>query len=228
MIAAYLRELADALDYDPALARHVVREASDHLHEAIAAEPADDPQQAERRAIASFGSARELAVQFAAVSLVRRTRRVGVAIVLAIVGVVVMMKARVAWYATAPWTMSDEARRVAKIVLAVDRYAFWLAAIIAIGALIYLARYRTPHRVHAACRKHLRRAAVLFVGAATALLVSVISDLVLTALQVGTEWSIGQAIPIISLAVELASVGAVIFLIVESRRRAARTQALLE
>ena len=51
------------------------------------------------------------------------------------------MKARVAWYAALQWSMSEEARPLAAIVLAIDRFAFWLAAILGIGGL---AVYRPP------------------------------------------------------------------------------------
>jgi hypothetical protein len=110
MISAYLRELSDALRFDPPLARAIVQEVGDHLHEAAASEPTSDRKEAERRAVAKFGDAHELAAQFAAVSLARRNRRMAIAGVLAIIAVMVMMKARVAWYVIAQWAISDDAQ----------------------------------------------------------------------------------------------------------------------
>src|SRR5262245_50851939 len=124
MIATYLNELAGMLRFDRALSRGVLREVEDHLREAVAADPAPDRLEAERRAIMRFGDPRPLAAQFAAVSLARRTRRVGVAVVLSIVAVLAAMKARVAWYSALQWSMSEEARPLAAIVLAIDRLAF--------------------------------------------------------------------------------------------------------
>ena len=50
MISAYLRELSEALRFDPPLARAIVQDVGGHLHEAADAEPVDDRQEAERRA----------------------------------------------------------------------------------------------------------------------------------------------------------------------------------
>jgi HAAS domain-containing protein len=121
MIPAYLDQLANTLRFDRALSRCVVQEVEDHLREAIAADPAPDRLEAERRAIRNFGEPQLLAAQFAVVSLARRTRRLGIAVVLAIVAVLAAMKARVAWYAALLWSMSDDVRPLAAIVLTIDR-----------------------------------------------------------------------------------------------------------
>ena len=226
MIAAYLSELADALRFDPPLARAVVREVNDHLREAVAAEPVDDRQEAERRAVAKFGAAREIAAQFAAISLARRTRHVATAIVLAIVTVMVMMKARVAWYAIMQWTMSDDAREIAAAVLMIDRYAFWFSAIIGIGALIQIGRYRTPVYLDADYLKRLYRLLVFFATATASLIVSVTSDIVLTMLQTGMSWNRDSILPIISLSLEIACVVAIALLTFASRARVARTETI--
>ena len=85
MIAAYLAELASALGFDRRLARRVAKEVEDHLREAAAGYTSEDRAEAERRAIAGFGDPRALAVQFASVSLARRTRRVGISVILGVV-----------------------------------------------------------------------------------------------------------------------------------------------
>ena len=163
MIPAYLDQLANTLRFDRALSRCVVQEVEDHLREAIAADPAPDRLEAERRAIRDFGEPQLLAAQFAVVSLARRTRRLGIAVVLAIVAVLVAMKARVAWYAALQWSMSEEARPLAAIVLAIDRFAFWLAAVVGIGALLYAGRHRIPGIPGPGYRRQLRRARLLCV-----------------------------------------------------------------
>ena len=227
MIAAYLHELADALRFDPALARAVVREVNDHLCEAAASESIDDRREAERRAIERFGSADEVAAQFAVVSLARRTRHVAIAIVLAIVAVMVMMKARVAWYGFIRSTVSDDARATAATVVAIDRYAFLLSAVIGIGVLIRMARYRTPVHLHADDRRHLHRSLVLCAAATASLLVSVIGDIVLATLQTGLSWSIASVLPVMSLSLEIACVATVMSLTVTSRIRVVRTEAIV-
>jgi len=223
MIAAYLKELADALAFDPALASRVVTEARDHLADAAIEADVDDREEAERRAVARFGDSRELAAQFAALSLARQARRVGIVIVLTIVIVMVMMKARVAWYAVVQWTMAEDARTAAGVVLTINRYAFWIAVVIGIGALFHLGRRGELTQVHAGYRTHLRRAALLFWGTTAALTVSVIGDLILTFLRVGTELSRNSAIPVASISIEIGCVAIVMFMIASASRRAART-----
>jgi len=227
MIAAYLRDLADALRFDPALARAVVREVNDHLCEAAASEPVGDRREAERCAIERFGSADRVAAQFAVVSLARRTRHVAIAIVLAIVVVMVMMKARVAWYGFIQSTIDEDARAIAATVLAIDRYAFWLSAVIGIGALIQMGRYRTPVHLHAGYRRHLYRSLVLCAAATASLVVSVVSDIALMLLRSGTSWDSTSILPVISLSLEIACVTAVALLTVASRLRVTRTAAIV-
>ena len=227
MISGYLSELAETLSFDRALARRVVREVEDHLCEAIAADRARDGLQAERRAIANFGDPHRLAAQFAVVSLAWQIRRVGIAIVLAIASVLVAMQARLAWYDVMQWTMSQDGRALGAIVIAIDRWAFWLAVVLGAGGLGYILHYRRSAAFYPEYRKHYRRALLLCAGAAGSLIVSVTSDGVLTALRVGTDLCAGALVPIVSVAVEIACAGAVIFLISRTRRRAACTQALL-
>jgi hypothetical protein len=228
VISAYLEELAGTLSFDRALSRCVMREVEDHLCEAVAADPSRDRLEAERRAVANFGDPHMLAVQFAAVSLARQTRRVGIAVALAIVAVLATMKARVAWYAVVQWTLSEEVRPLGAIVLAIDRYAFWIAVVIGIGALLYIGRYCVPAIPRSTYSRHLRRAVLLCAVAASSLAVSVIADGVLTALQVGTDLCPQCVIPIVSMAVEIACAGAVIILILNTVRRVNAHQALLK
>jgi hypothetical protein len=228
MISDYVAQLADTLSFDRALSRRVVHEVEDHLREAVAADPAPDRREAERRAIGNFGDARILAAAFAAVSLARSTRKVGVALVLAVAMVLLAMRARIAWYATLQWTMREDAREFGARVVSIDRFAFWLAMAFGAGALIAIARQRVPAAFHSGYPKRLRGVFLLCGCAAGALAVSVISDGVLTALQVGTELCANAAFPLLSMAVEVACASIVIVLIFSTMRRASFAAALLE
>jgi len=226
MIAAYLQQLEDALGHDPALRARVLQEVRDHLEEALAAEQLDDRLAAERRVVARFGEVRELAAQFAPISLARHMRRAAIALALAPVATLIMMKARVSWYAFVQWTLSEDARAVAGFIIRVDRYAFWLAAGLAIVALLYIARHPAPARLHADYRKHLHRAANLFILAAVPLAVSVTSDVALTVLQLETVLSPNALIPVASISIEIACVGVIAVMVGNAVRRLARAEAL--
>jgi hypothetical protein len=225
MIAAYLKQLSDALRFDPALSERVLQEVRDHLEQALAEEQLEDREEAERSVVERFGDPRALAAQFAPISLTRVTRRASIAIVLATVAVMLMMKARIFWYAFVGWTLDESARPLASFIVKVDRFAFLLAAAIAIASLLYLARYRTPVRHHASYRKHLHRTAALFILATIPLGVSVTGDLVLTALQLRSELSTAAVIPLASLSIEIGCLGAVAYLIVDAARRVASAEA---
>jgi hypothetical protein len=223
MIAAYLTELAGALAFDPALASRVVAEAREHLTDAADEDDGDDRDEAERRAVARFGEPRDLAAQFAAVSLAGQAWRIGVVIVLAIIVAMAMMKARLAWYAIVQWTIADDARAAAGLVVSVNRYAFWAAVVIGLGALFHVGRRAAPTRLHAEYRSHLRRAGLLFSAATAALAVSVTGDLILTALRMGTRLTPESIVPIASLSVEIGGVAIVIVMIARASRLMART-----
>ena len=228
MIADYLEQLSDTLSFDHALSRCVVHEVEDHLREAVAADPAPDRLEAERRAVENFGDARVLAAGFAAVALARSARKVGVAVALAIAVVLLAMRARIAWYAALQWTMREDAREFGALVVSIDRLALWLAVALGAAALVAIARQRAPAAFHPGYRKQLRGVFLLCGCAAGALAVSVIGDGVLTALQVGTDLCAGAAVPLLAMAVEVACAGVVIVLILNTMRRASFTAALLK
>ena len=175
---------------------------------AVAADPMGDGLEAERRAIASFGDPHLIAAQFAVVSLAKRSRRVGAAIILVIAGVFVAMKARVAWYAVMESAVSDDLKAVSGIVGSIDRYSFWLSVVIGIAAWLYISSRGIPAAFHPAYRRQLRRFFLVCRAAAVALIVSVISDAVLTALRFrGTEFSTTSLVSIVSIAIEIVCVG---------------------
>ena len=110
MISDYLDRLGGALSFDRALAHRVRVEIEDHLREGTAADPSPDRRGAEKRAIAACGDPRALAAEFAVIALAKRTRRLGVGVFLGIAGVLIAMKARVAWYALMECVMRDDVR----------------------------------------------------------------------------------------------------------------------
>jgi hypothetical protein len=229
MIPDYLERLARELDFDRSLSRRVRQEVEDHLWEAVAADSTGNMLQAQQRAIASFGDARAIAAQFAVVSLAKYTRRAGVAAVLVIACVFMAMKARVAWYAAMQWAIGDDMKAVSGFVVQIDRYSFWLSIIVGLGGWAYIRSRGIPAAFHPAYRRQLRRFFLLCTTAAAALVVSVISDGVLTALQLlGTELSAESLVPIVSMAIEIACVGILVFRIRGIALRAASTAALLK
>jgi len=228
VISDYVDQIAGELIFDRSLSRCVRQEVEDHLWEAVAADPTENMLEAQQRAIANFGDARTIAAQFAVISLAKHSRRVGAAAILVIAGVFIVMKARLAWYVAMQWAMSEDMRAISGIVVSIDRYAFWLSVIIGLGGLAYISSGRIPSSFHPAYRKQLRRFSLLCMIATAALVVSVISDGVLTALQLfGTELSAEFLVPIFSMAIEIACAGVLVFYIRSITQRTASTAALL-
>ena len=227
MIADYLEQLERELCFDRSLSRCVRQEVEDHLWEAVAADPTGNTLQAQRRAIANFGDAGAIAAQFAMVSLARQSRRAGVVAVLVVASVFIAMKARLAWYAAAQWALSDDVRAVGGLVSRVDRYAFLLSVIIGLGGWLYIRSRQIPAGFDPAYGSQLRRFVLLCSATAAALVVSVISDGVLTALLLhGLEMSVAFTVPIASMTIEAGCLGILVFQIRRVTRRAASTAAL--
>ena len=96
-VADYLDALTRELSFDRPLAHRVRQEVEDHLWEATTAN-GDTSIEAQARAVRSFGEARVIAVEYAALSLLRQARWSGAIIVLASGALYIAMKGRVAWY----------------------------------------------------------------------------------------------------------------------------------
>ena len=228
MIANYLERLGRELSFDRTLARSVQQEVEDHLWEAVGADPSGDLIAAQQRAIANFGDARAIAAQFAVISLTRHSRRAAVAAVLMIASVFIAMKARIAWYAAMQWAISDDMRAVSGMVIRIDRYAFWLSVIVGLAGWAYIVSRRIPAVFHPDYCRQLRRFFYLCCAAAGALAVSVISDAALTVIQLlGTERSVEFLVPTLSMAIEIACIGILVFHIRGITLRAASTAAML-
>lgn len=221
VIPEYAERLAGLLAFDPPLSQRVRREVEDHLWEAVAADPADDRREAERRAVAGFGDPRAIAAQFAVLSLAKQARRVGVAAVLMIAAVFVAMKARLSWYGVMASPTVDPMRAFGEFVVVIDRWAFWLSFLAGIACWRYVERLRVPAAFTAEYRVRLRRFVLLSSAATAALIASVVSDGVLTSLRLlATGWSAESLLPVFSMAVEVACAAALVSHIRGMMRRA--------
>jgi hypothetical protein len=208
VIPEYLERLARELDFDPPLSRRVCREVEDHLWEAASADPALDGSEAERRAVSGFGDPRAIAAQFAVLSFTQRARRLGVAAVLLIAAAFIVMRARFSWYGLMQWSASHQTGSLAAVVLSIDRYAFWLSFLAGIGCWMYIDSRRVPGGFTREYRGRIRRFALLSMVATAALIVSVVSDGVLTAIRLaGAEWSFELLLPVFSMTIEIACAG---------------------
>jgi HAAS len=227
VIRDYLDALASALSFDPSLSRRVRREVEDHLLDAVAADPTRDRREAERQAVARFGEPHAIAAEFARVSVARQTRRLAAAIVVMVFVVFIAMKARVAWYAATQWTMAEDMRPASEIVLLIDRYAFWTSVILAVAGFAYMVGRRIPLAFRRAHDRHFRHVSLLCAIATAALVVSVISDGVLTAFWLREALLRAESlVPIVSMAFEVACIGVLAWQIRAITRRAASARAL--
>jgi hypothetical protein len=207
VIPEYVEQLARELDFDPLLSRRVCREVEDHLREAASADSSLEGTEAERRAVSAFGDARAIAAQFAVLSLTQRARRLGVTSVLLIAGAFILMKARLSWYGLMQWP-ADQIGSLGTAVLSIDRYAFWLSFLAGIGCWMYIDSRRVPGGFTREYRGRIRRFALLSMVATAALIVSVVSDGVLTAIRLaGAEWSFELLLPVFSMTIEIACAG---------------------
>jgi hypothetical protein len=220
VIPEYAERIASELDFDPPLSRCVRREVEDHLREAVAANPEADRLEAERRAVARFGDPRDIASQFAVVSIARRSRKVGGAALLVIAAVFVAMQARLAWYALMQRPAGQTAVAFGGIVGSIDRLAFSFSVLAGIAGWVYVERCRIPPILTAEYRRQLRLFVLLCTAATGALIASVVSDGVLTSLRLaGTEWSPAFLVPLLSMAIEIACAGALALQLRGMRRR---------
>lgn len=228
MTAEYLDALTASLSFDRSLARRVRREFEDHLQEALAADPCADRAAAERRAIASLGDPRAIAAELAVTALARRSKQLAGGLVLALLGVLLAMKGRVAWYAAMQWGIAADMQPAAATAGAVTRYAFWAAIFIGAAGWAYASRHRLPSDyLHGKYSSHLRRFCVLAGAATAALAVSIFGDATLTAMRlVPLSPSPAFFLPVGSIGFEIACAGALIALIRALVRRAGSTARL--
>ena len=134
VIETYLAGLHRELDFDPALARRMTDEIEAHLWDAAEVDPAWPSPEAERRAVARFGLAREIAAEFAADAVTRQSKRTWIALLATLAVTFVAMRLRVIWLGEVGDTFSVLAPA---LTLVVDRYAF--IAALGVSAVAWLA-----------------------------------------------------------------------------------------
>jgi hypothetical protein len=223
VISAYVERLARALDFDPSLSRRVRREVEDHLWEAVSAHPSEDGLEAERRAVMNFGDPHVVAAQFAVVSLAKQARNVGIGAMVVITAVFIAMKARLAWYAVMEYP-AGQMGSLGEVVLSIDRYAFLLSVFVGIAGWTYIRGRALPAAFTPEYRTQLRRFFLVCLAATGALIVSVVSDGVLTSLRlVRTGWSLDALIPLVSMAIEVLCAGGLVVSIRSMTQRVAST-----
>jgi hypothetical protein len=217
LIDRYLAALERELSFDPALARRLRYEVEDHLEQAIAAGGPD----AERRAIERFGEPRDIAARFAGSSLRRQRKALGLAVVAAIAGIFLAMKIRVAAAG-----LAGSASGLAA-VLAIDRYAFWFAAIA--GALGWVHAVCAPaaQRFDAVLRRWAKRSSILASASAAGLVGSVAADLVLTVARLAAGTGQRVVVPLVTVGAEVALAAILIACVTEAMRRSAISSVLL-
>ena len=221
MISEYLDRLGGVLSFDRALAHRVRMEIEDHLREGMAADPCPDRHRAEEHAITACGDPQALAAEFAVIALAKRTRRLGIGVFLGIAGVLIAMKARVAWYALMQCAVRDDMRSATAFVRSIDAGAFWASLVLGIAGAAYLGGGRTPTSL-----PRMRRFRLLCVAATAALTVSVISDGVLTSIRLATAAASAPYFPVFSILFEISCTVVLIAMIRDLAQRATFTAAL--
>ena len=227
-VTDYLDVLTRELSFDRSLAHRVRQEVEDHLWEAAAAN-GDTSIETQERAVRRFGEAREIAGQYAALSLLRQARRSGAIIVLASGVLYIAMRGRVAWYGLMQWALSDALQPVGKVVLAIDRTAYILAFLIGAVGWAYISSRRVSRRFHAGCRAQLKRGLLLAMAAACPMVVSVIADAMVTALRLLEERPPVSVflIPLLSIAIEMGFAAVLVIAIGKTLRDTLRASSVL-
>ena len=210
IVADYLDALTHELRFDLDLARRVRGEVEDHLLEAIDDERGHDAGEAARRAIARFGDPREIARQYAPLSLLRQARRIGGTLIVAIAAILVLMKGRGAVYEQLQWRLNTDWPGISTILLAIDRYAFQAAMVVGVLGWIYIASRRVSPTPHSAYQRQLKRCLLLPLAAASLLTGAVTLDAILGGLRLfDARISLAALVPLLSLAIEIALVGVI-------------------
>src|SRR5215469_10205161 len=215
MIDEYLDTVAAALGRDRHLARRIRHELGDHLQEALTADPSPDREAAARRAIARCGDANMIAAQLAVAALSRRSQHLAFAVVLALLGVLLSMKGRLAWYAAMHWKMADEMTSAAATLGWITRFAFWAAIFAGAIAWVY-GGYRVSRDAPAAgCSRRLRWFCVVSGATTSALLVSVFGDAGLATMRLlSTSPSAAFLLPVASILFEMVCAGTLVCLVI--------------
>jgi len=137
VIDEYVAALRRDLDFDPPLARRLADEVEAHLWDAAEADPAGLSPEAERRAVARFGLAREIAAQFAGDAIDRQARRTWIMLAATVAVTFVAMRLRVLW-------LDDLGASMSALAPLIDRYAFIAALVVGIVGWLAFRRSLMP------------------------------------------------------------------------------------
>jgi hypothetical protein len=207
-IADFGSAVARELSFDPHLARRLRAEVEDHLHEAVGDRADVNGENALAEAMGAFGDPRVFARQFLATALLSLARRAAAATALAVVGMYGAMEARAVWYGWVNWPLSDHVRAANAIGHPLDRFAFVLAAALALSALAYVIARRAPARFHATFGWEIGFCIKLNAAVALALLSAMATETVLTGVRLfESELDANALVPFASLMLELAVAG---------------------
>lgn len=227
-IADYVDALTREMSFDRALARRVRTEVEDHLWQAATDGPGGPSPETQWRAIVNFGGPRELARQYVAASLLAQMRRVATFVLLSLSCIFVVMKGRTAWYGVVQWEPDQNLQALSAVGLPVDRYAYLLGFAVALVSCGYIATRRAPSASRVACGKEFNCCLVLCGVATSALLLSVMTEIVLTAFRLfGSALCTDALVPALSLAAEIAVAAMLILYIRATMRRMAAGASLL-
>lgn len=230
LIADYAANLAYELRFDPRLARRAQVEIEDHLWQAAGEEAGSPTLAAQRRAIAAFGDAREIARQYAAAALLARMRRVAVLTCLSVSAVFAAMELRLGWYGSMPIAGAGSRNLAQAIGLVIDRGAYAFAILGALVSCGYVLTRRSPAQYHAGFDKEIGRSIALCAMASGGLILSVATESVLAPLRLanaGMGMSSAALIAVLSLIAEVGGAMTVIVQIRALARRAATASSLL-
>jgi hypothetical protein len=227
LISDYLDTLTRELSFDIPLARRVRQEVEDHLSEAVAAEPEADSGEAQLRAIRNFGDPRAIASEYAAQSLFRQTRRVGIVAVVVAAGILVVMNARGAWYGWTQWGVSAELAALRRIGLSIDLYAYAVALAIGLVGWAYIGTRHMAAAFDAPYRDQMKRCLWLCAVAAAPLIATVVTDAVLTGLRLfESELRLSALVPIVTMAGEIACAALLVAQLRKAMKRASLASSL--
>ena len=134
VIDAYIAALRRDLDFDPPLAGRLADEVEAHLWDAVEADPAGPSPEAQQRAVARFGLAREIAAQFAGDAIDRQAKRAWMILATTVTVTFVAMRLRILW-------LDDLGTSTSALAPLIDRYAF--IAALAVGVVGWFAFHRS-------------------------------------------------------------------------------------
>ena len=207
-IADFGSAVARELSFDPRLARRLRAEVEDHLHEAVADRADRHGENGLAEVMCAFGDPRAFARQFLAIALLSLARRAAAVTALAVVGMYGAMEARAVWYGWVNWPASDHVRAANAIGLPIDRFAFALAAAVALSALAYVVTCRAPARFHATFGREIGFCIKVNAAVALALMSAMATELVLTGVRLfEAELDARAFVPFVSLMLEAAVAG---------------------